>query len=479
MSRGMKKRKPAETEVNYSVINFRWLRRKNLPYVFIWIVYYAWIIAFSTWWTASPLAENVFSTQLRMLMHFVNLMSSAVFVFIIRKAWFVKTARIGAILIIMGMVGFFAIPNVHIQTISAVISSIAMGLVNISILLPFIFVLNNTEKLYALVGSNALIQLLSLFLENCTDRGVEQILSFAVLIASLGAVLFFRKNDIVENAETLKLNLPIFNRKIYLALLFNCAIVILCKGAGKGILNITAENAGVSVLIWYYAGGLAGCLLYMHMYALLKKAYIWLGNLTFSSITIGILCNAFIPQVPGFSVPFAILLGLGSTVGMINMYYIIGVIGKKYDSMRYIRLSVLFIGILGGVSGIMVGNMISLTGTFKISILVSILSAVVMIAFIFVSPIMERADYVNDWGEDSQRSEIDNERLHIFLKYRLSKREIEVCRLLLQGYTMRQISGILSIAYSTVNTYCTSIYRKTKINSRTELMQVFKDYTNK
>jgi DNA-binding CsgD family transcriptional regulator len=74
--------------------------------------------------------------------------------------------------------------------------------------------------------------------------------------------------------------------------------------------------------------------------------------------------------------------------------------------------------------------------------------------------------------------EIDNEQLHHFRQYRMSNREIEVCKLLLQGYTMRQISGILSIAYPTVNTYCTSIYRKTNVNSRTELAQVFKEYTN-
>ena len=50
-------------------------------------------------------------------------------------------------------------------------------------------------------------------------------------------------------------------------------------------------------------------------------------------------------------------------------------------------------------------------------------------------------------------SEIDNDQLYLFRKYRLSKRETEVCRLLLQGYTLRQISAILSISYSTVNTY--------------------------
>jgi DNA-binding CsgD family transcriptional regulator len=94
-----------------------------------------------------------------------------------------------------------------------------------------------------------------------------------------------------------------------------------------------------------------------------------------------------------------------------------------------------------------------------------------------LSAVVSQAQYYDDWAKDSEKIEIDNEQLHMFKKYRLSKREIEVCKLLLQGYTMRQISGILSIAYSTVNTYCTSAYRKLEINSKTELFIVFKEYT--
>lgn len=479
MSQETAELKPAEPEVNYSVVNFKWLRRQNLPYIFIWILYYAWIIAFATWWTASPLSENVFSTQLRELIHSITLVSSAAFIFIIRKELFVKIARIGAVLIITGMIIFFTIPNANIQTLSAVISSIAMGCVNISILIPFVFLLNNTEKLYAVVGSNLLIQLLSLFLEFNTQISIEFVLAAAILAASLGTIVFFRKNDIVEYIHDPKPDLPHFHRRIYLSLLFNCAVAILCKGVGKGILNVVAEGAGASVLTWYYVGGLVGCLLYILIYAFTKKAYIWLGNMTFASVAISFMLNAFIHHIEALTIPFAVLLGLGSTMGMINMYYILGVIGKKYDSMRYVRLYILFIGVFGGGAGIAVGSLISMGGALEVSIFASIFSVVVMIAFMFISPIMERADYVNVWGFDSQQSEIDNEQLHIFQKYRLSKREIEVCKLLLQGYTMRQISGILSIAYPTVNTYCTSVYRKTKINSRTELLQVFKDYTNK
>ncbi|HBN85109.1 MAG TPA: hypothetical protein DDZ89_14845, partial [Clostridiales bacterium] len=54
----------AENNVTY----IKAIRKQNLPYIFVWIVYYAWVIAFATWWTDSPLDENVFSTQLRNLL---------------------------------------------------------------------------------------------------------------------------------------------------------------------------------------------------------------------------------------------------------------------------------------------------------------------------------------------------------------------------------------------------------------------------
>lgn len=228
-------------------------------------------------------------------------------------------------------------------------------------------------------------------------------------------------------------------------------------------------------MIWYYLGGLVGCMVYPAVYAFSKRSFVWLGNITFGIFTIGLLCNAFIVQMPEMAIVYAFLLGLGSTVGVINIYYIVGVIGKKYDSMNYLRLSVLSIGICGGILGFIIGKIIHGRNTFIISTIATIFSVVVMLLFIMLSAVM--AQYYDDWAKDSENIEIDNEHIFMFKKYNLSKREIEVCKLLLQGYTMRQVSGILSIAYPTVNTYCTTAYRKLEINSKTELMLLFKEYS--
>ncbi|MDD4493693.1 MAG: helix-turn-helix transcriptional regulator, partial [Eubacteriales bacterium] len=109
----------------------------------------------------------------------------------------------------------------------------------------------------------------------------------------------------------------------------------------------------------------------------------------------------------------------------------------------------------------------------------SVVSVAILLLIMILTPLLTQHQDFSVWAKDSEMPEIDNEQLYLFSKYQLSKREIEVCKLLLQGYTLRQVSAMLSIAYSTVNTYCTSAYRKLNINSRTELMILFKDFAMK
>jgi DNA-binding CsgD family transcriptional regulator len=406
------------------------------------------------------------------------------FIFIIKKEWFVNTARTGAVLVIAGVSVFMASQEAYIQLFSTIVIGISLGCVNTSILMPFVFTLNNTEKFYAVVGSNILINLLLLFLEGNSGNYIQNnrslFLSFALLLIALSATLFFKRNCI--SVDEKNNNKPKIQLRVYWTLFFSCAFVFLCKGAASGILNITVADFNGTLLTWYYLGGLIGCLIYFFLYAFTKKCIHLAWNITFGSVTMGLLCNAYAMQVPGLAVVFAVFLGIGNTIGMINVYYILGVIGEKYNSMKYLRWSILFIGICGGVSGVVVGNLINRINTFKISIAASVISAAVVIFFLILSPVLSKMYYKNERSEGLEKLKIDNEHLDIpdiFGKFKLTKRESQVCKLLLEGYTLRQISAVLTISYSTVNTYYTSIYRKLGINSRTELLILFKDYVMK
>jgi DNA-binding CsgD family transcriptional regulator len=463
-----------------NVMNNRGLRKKNLPHIYIWVVYHVWVVVCSTLWMASPLTENVFGYDPQVLMYSVTLISSGICISIIKKEWFEKTARTGVLLLIAGMILHLTLHYTSVKLIMAVTIGISLGLVNISILMSFVFTLNNTEKLYAMAGCSLLTYIILLlqkswpggYLQNSHDL----LLSFVIIVFALSPILFIKKTGIPANDADIGIDCPKFCTRIYLTLFFNFIIVILCIGVGRGILNIAAGNGEYPALWWYYFGGVIGSFIYIGIYRYNSKPFIWLGNITFSSFAMGLFCSAFIERSSGMAVAFAILLGISNAVGIINIYYIIGVVGKKYNSMHYLKLSVLFIGVGGGISGMIIGNFIQRANSFEISMVASVISVVVMLLFIMLSPMVSQSHYYNDWAKDSEKTEIDNEQVYMFKKYQLSKREIEVCKLLLQGYTMRQISGILSIAYSTVNTYCTSTYRKLGINSRTELLILFKDY---
>jgi hypothetical protein len=192
----------------------------------------------------------------------VSLASSVLVACLIRKELFVESARIGAVLLMAGMSAFLLGQSAGIQSASALLLAIALGVVNISILLPFIFALNNTEKLYAVVGSNILLGLIGLFLEGVAISSLPDNqmlwLSFFILLIALSPTLFFQKGCLTGEARNQGGTAPEFHPRLYLTLVLFCVFILLYQGLGKAILNLAAADFSHSLLLWYYAGGLLG-----------------------------------------------------------------------------------------------------------------------------------------------------------------------------------------------------------------------------
>lgn len=458
------------------VTNIKNIRRENWPYIMIWIVYYAWVIVFTTWWTASPLTDQVYGTNIRNALQAINLLSSAAFVFIIKKEWFIYTSRIGAAALVVTSVLFMVLRQPQLQLINIIFLGISLGCVNSGILMPFVFVLNNTEKFYAVVCSNFLICILT-FLQELNLLNITNgfYFSFAMLLLSLSAVLFFRKGCMEAAAPRKPAPIPKTHRILYITVIINCLYAILCKGVGRAFLTLADTQTTQQLRPIYYIGGMAGCLIYVFIYFFFKKSIHVTWNLTFGTFVVAMLIYAFSGENSGLLAFFAFLVGIGGTIGMINMYYILGVIGKKYDSLMYVRISILFIGICGGVSGVALGNLLTSSNAELLSVTIAIWSSVIVMVLLIISPALASSYFKEEWAQDSQKHEIDNEHLQRFAKYKLSEREIQLCKLLLDGYTLRQAAAYMGVAYSTANTYCNSIYRKMKINSRLELISVLKE----
>ncbi|MEA5051481.1 MAG: helix-turn-helix transcriptional regulator [Oscillospiraceae bacterium] len=460
----------------HMLIDVRNIAPKDLPYIATWIVYYAWVIVFTTWWTASPAADAVFSADARATLHAVNLLASAFFVVVLKREWFAGAARIGGGCLLAVFAASFALPMpAQLHTALNLLLGVAMGLVNAGILVPFVFVLNNTGKFYAVVGANLLISALMLLQESgLADLFGSAVFPFAMLLAGLLPLARFRRGDFVPCASASLRTIPKAEGTVYFTIFLNCLYAILCKGVGKMYILLADAQTPLALSGIYYAGAILGCAVYYFVYAALRNSNIATWNITFGSFVIAMLLYAAGRSGP-LLIVFAVLLGIGSTMGMINMYYILGVIGKKYQSMGYVRASIVVIGCVGGITGVVLGKWASAYPD-GIALTVAAVSAAVIVLLLIVSPTLSRIYYSREWSEDSRKPEIDNEKVYMFARFGLSKRETELCKLFLEGYTMRQSAAVLGISYATVNTYQTSLYRKLGINSRTELLLLFREY---
>lgn len=459
------------------VVNVKNIRREAAPYLWIWAVYYAWVILFTTWWTASPIVDTVAVIRLRADIHAVNLIVSALLVLCVKRERFVYTARIGGILLPLAAVIYLFLPLPEsLGPLLVLLLGIGMGLVNSAMLIPFVFILNNTEKFYGVVVSNLLVSLL-VFLQTVSGLSITGNRWFGILmlLAGLGAIPFFRRQDLVNAEPPDKSLIPTTKRVVYLTLLLNLVYAILCKGIGKVFLTVADGQTALSLEPSYYAGAVLGCVLYAALYALLKNSNQATWSVTFASFIVAMLLYTTLGKGAGWYRLFAILLGVGSTMGMISLYYIQGVIAKKYWSMGYLRRSVVFIGIGGGVTGLLLADWAT-ASPMTISILVAVATAGAFLFFLAMNPVLSASYFSDQWSRDSEAPEVDNDRFAFLRPYSLTRREAEVCILLLEGYTLRQTAAVLGLSYSTVNTHCASLYRKLAVNSRMELTHKLKQY---
>jgi DNA-binding CsgD family transcriptional regulator len=59
----------------------------------------------------------------------------------------------------------------------------------------------------------------------------------------------------------------------------------------------------------------------------------------------------------------------------------------------------------------------------------------------------------------------------------LTPREYELFLLLIEGFTLKESAKQLSIKYSTANTHMTNIYKKLNVNSRSELIINYRNFS--
>ena len=333
----------------------------------------------------------------------------------------------------------------------------------------FFLVLNNAEKFCAM--------LLAVFASRAALAATSGLTAAGPLLARtlpgvcLGALLvcavFFRRSRL-QMAPMVSTSFP---KRAWSLMAVVFVMFTLCDVVAP-LMLVRLQTPGRVEQLWYFAGACTGLALVLGLQQGLRLSLARMLDLAMALLAAGFVCGLTAARVPAGAAAAAACFGAAYGTGMVNVYYLAGLLTKKLQSLPFYR------------AGIVLSSLCYLCGFALVRLFSSapeVLCAVcifAVLAFFVFSPLLLRLLYSREWLDDACRADVTFEsRLRTRLRERgLSPKECEVCEHLLQGFTLRQTAAMMKVAYPTANTYCTALYRKLNINSRTELTLLFRDF---
>ena len=453
------------------------IRRQMLPDILCWTVFYGFAIVFATWFCSYDAVStydiffgffsfNDFSLSVS-LMHISLLLTVGIAIFFIKQSISRIVLQISLpICVILMMISIFIV-GIKTNIYLSIFIGILLGLSATALFIRFSGVFNNTERFYSVIFGNIFMVLIAGF-SLIYKRTSTEFLILCTVCAFLCSVFSYFLKAFLENDDK-KQSVP---KTLYITIILAIIGAFVCTGTGILIMQKTVTIYAGSQY-YFYIGCLVGCAAFFLIYKFFDKALHFSLNATFGATILGVIAY-FAGNYGNIELCIsAFFIGVSFTMGMMSVYYTSGLIINKFSGRKYMKLFLLAVGVAGGIGGVILNRILSSTLLFALSLVALFVAVFVIVLLLIMSPIISKKFFEKPWLKDAVLKDVNIEEDLKFKDYKLTRRETEVVNLLLSGDTLRQISIKLKISYATVNTYCTSIYRKCGVNSRTELFLLF------
>jgi DNA-binding CsgD family transcriptional regulator len=460
-------------------LSIKSITRENLPYFGGWIAVSVWLYAYFLPMGNFALKVSLFEEIVgdTSFYFIVMLISGSLIPILFDGKIFVPASFYSVIVTLVCFISVMLLGPGLPSRIIMLIAVPCIGHILISHVYAFFMVLNNSEKLYSMILVVLLPKVLMYIKPKLSSS--ELILHpISILIFFIMLALVFSTYYIKTHADTVpslgKVKAP---KKAYSLMPVIYIVFALNDVIAPSVLEQMSGLARSQIETYYFIGILVGLAVILLLQSRFSINICTMLNISIAFLALGFVVDIVRMQYPDVGLVSAFCFGVAYSIGIVNIYYLAGFMIKKFRSIIFYRTAFLISSLCYLLSLLFV----KVTGQSEMvvsSILMAFISICIIILFFILSPFFIKMLYSGEWIDDSYRGDISQySRLESKLKdYKLTPAEIEVCILLLDGYTLRQISGMQSKAYATINTYCTSIYRKLNINSRTELFLLLQEY---
>ena len=461
------------------------ITKKNIPFIIGWVIIFVWLYAYFLPFGSFKFESNLYNLKLNnpLIFTLVWLIAFPAIAVLFDGRKYIHYTFYSVIVAMVSFVVLRFTPFGIISEIILCIASICMGHIFASSCYAFFMILNNAEKFYsvilAIVVPKAFLALKPILNNPNYSIDIASILILILMIILLICTFINRNHtDILpEKSDTPP------PKKVYSLLLLVFAVFTLNDVIAPTLINITLLKINILFEPTYFMGVVLGAALILLCQKIFYVSLYNMLNLSFVFAALGFVSSA-LSVLNGFYGTLSFLFfGLSYVLGFVNIYYLAGLMIKKFQSIYFYRIFMTLLSVFYFFA-IFAANLFMIFKNeyyYEALAFSTFTSIVILIIVLFLTPYFIKNLNLKEWIDDSYRIDITHEtRLNAKLKdFGLAPREIETCQKLLAGYTLRQIAALMGISFSTVNTYCNSIYKKLNINSRIELLVLLKEYQPK
>ena len=451
------------TDISSRAGSVKNVRKSRYASVLYWIVFYAYcsIIGTKYYLLEEATVSAAFSWSTT-YMH-VALLASIILGFaLLRRRDLTWPKRILNLLSVPMLILGAATPVIRYHVAYLVVLAVLLGQLSTCSLLTYIYEMNNSERLYGIVGAHILVALLMLvgyFFDRTTAVFWWVVVALSV-VAAVACWLEGGGDDpmvIVQEDFVPKLYVPLF---------------LACIGGFVTVLSsmILVEISSVTIpsaRLFYFGGALLGAILYFVIYRYIPTPASVSLILGFTASALA-LALFMLVAAPWAAMVACVVAGATVALCMMNLYYILCNVIKKYRRSPVLKLAPILMNAVGAVMGVILVVVYFYAPALAQRILLGVcLGGNIVIIATYM--LWSRGLSVTAQQEEYIRLDATMTRTEAYRKMGLTEQEINVANMILEGKALKDIADALFISPNTAKTHRLNVYRKMQVSSREEL----------
>ena len=446
--------------------NVRKIKWANVLY---WTFFYAYTFMIASKWFVYEDGVLSLDFSLTAFYQHVALLSSIIIGFaFLRRHTYVLPKRIMSVIASVAILfgGIFA--SLRSNLVYLVLLSVLLGQLADCSLLTYIYEMNNSERLFGIVFCHILSALVGVFSVSF-DRTTSAYWFLVFALSAVSAVTSFLEKKDVEWQFTVA---EVFQKKLYVPLILACigGIVAVCSS----MVTISETAKGLPMARYFYFGGaILGALVYFVEYRFMPRAATATLVTGFATAVVCIFCFV-LSSGATLACISAVFGGMTFNICMMNLYFILCTIIKKYRDSKMFRIAPI-VSNFAGIVIVAASTFVVLYASeivIKIGLSVCLLGNVVVLA---TSLVWDKGISITAKQEEYLGYDTVITKEQIYQAAGLTEKESEIADLLLENLSLKEIAARLFISENTAKTHRSAVYKKLQVGSKDELVEKMKN----